>query len=125
MNIPPCILVVDYSPTARQITSAMLSEAGYDVVTAEDGVDALRLFTFHQPDAVVLDVILPKKNGFQVCRQLKANPEYTPKVLMLTSKTNESDQEWGRRQGADEYLTKPFEADQLLDSLENLLTKAS
>ena len=125
MNIPPCILVVDDSPTARQITSAMLSEAGYDVVTAEDGVDALKLFEFHQPDAVVLDVILPKKNGFQVCRQLKANEHFSPKVLMLTSKANESDQEWGRRQGADEYLTKPFAADQLLDSLEQLLTQAS
>lgn len=121
MSIPPCVLVVDDSPTARQMTRTMLTEAGYDVVTADDGEDALKTFSRIQPDAVVLDVILPKKNGFQVCRHLKANPDYHAKVLMLTSKSNETDQEWGLRQGADEYLTKPFNADQLLDSLERLL----
>ena len=122
MNIPACVLVVDDSPTARQVTRSMLTEAGYEVITADDGEDALRLFSRMQPDAVVLDVILPKKNGFQVCRQLKSNPDYEAKVLMLTSKSGEADQEWGLRQGADEYLTKPFNAEQLLDSLERLLT---
>lgn len=125
MNIPPCILVVDDSPTARQVTANMLTDAGYEVVTANDGDDALRCFAFHQPDAVVLDVILPKKNGFQVCRKLKANEECPPKVLMLTSKSDASDQEWGRRQGADEYLTKPFEAEQLLERLDHLLTSTT
>ncbi|MEO1617073.1 MAG: response regulator [Planctomycetota bacterium] len=123
MNIPPCVLVVDDSPTARRVTEGMLAEAGYEVVTAHDGDDALKLFECHQPDAVVLDVILPKKNGFQVCRHLKANNGGSAKVLMVTSKSNPSDQEWGRRQGADVYLTKPFHAEELLDSLERLLTE--
>ena len=123
MNIPPCVLVVDDSPTARRVTEGMLSEAGYEVVTADDGDDALRLFDYHQPDAVVLDVILPKKNGFQVCRHLKTQRNSPARVLMLTSKTAKSDQEWGRRQGADDYRTKPFESEQLLDSLERLLTQ--
>ena len=123
MNIPPCVLVVDDSPTARRITEGILAEAGYEVVTADDGDGAIRLFDSHQPDAVVLDVILPKRNGFQVCRQLKTQRNTATRVLMLTSKTAASDQEWGRRQGADDYLTKPFQAEQLLDSLERLLTE--
>lgn len=123
MNIPPCVLVVDDSPTARRITEDMLCEAGYQVVTADDGDNALKLYEKCQPDAVVLDVILPKKNGFQVCRHLKSNLNTPAKVLMLTSKSGENDQEWGRRQGADDYLTKPFQADELLDSLEKLLTE--
>lgn len=122
MNIPPCVLVVDDSPTARRVTQDMLSEAGYDVVTADDGDDAIRAFNHHQPDAVVLDVILPRKNGFQVCRHLKNDVNTDAKVLMLTSKSTENDQAWGLRQGADDYLTKPFQPDQLLDSLERLLS---
>lgn len=124
MNIPLCVLVVDDSPTARRVTEGMLTEAGYEVVTADDGDSALRLFDQHQPDAVVLDVILPKKNGYQVCRQLKSHRNTPAKVLMLTSKTAESDVEWGRRQGADDYLTKPFQPNELLDSLERLLTES-
>lgn len=121
MSLSACILVVDDSPTARRTTSSMLVEAGYEVVTADDGDDALRLYEYHQPDAVVLDVILPKKNGFQVCRQLKNKQDHLARVLLLTCKTHQSDQEWGLRQGADGYLTKPFKADELLDSLERLL----
>ena len=120
-----CILVVDDSPTARQVTGGTLEQAGYEVITADDGDDALRLFHFHQPDAVVLDVVLPKKNGFQVCRNLKSQGSNEAKILMLTSKSAESDQEWGRRQGADDYLTKPFCADELLESLERLLGRNS
>ena len=123
MNIPPCILVVDDSPTARRTTRCTLIDAGYDVVTADDGDDALRLFEHHQPDAVVLDIILPKKNGFQVCRHLKSKHHHHARILMLTSKSNQSDQEWGRRQGADDYLTKPYETEQLLESLERLLVR--
>ena len=123
MSITNRVLVVDDSPTARRVTEGMLTGAGYEVVTAEDGDDAIRLFDIHMPDAVVLDVMLPKKNGFQVCRHMKTQHRCDSKVLMLTSKSGSNDQEWGRRQGADDYLTKPFQADQLLDSLERLLNR--
>lgn len=120
-----CILVVDDSPTARRVTGTTLEQAGYEVITADDGDDAIRLFDSHHPDAVVLDVVLPKKNGFQVCRNLKAQNVKDPKILMLTSKSAESDQEWGRRQGADDYLVKPFRADELLNSLKRLLASGT
>ncbi|MEO1526379.1 MAG: response regulator [Planctomycetota bacterium] len=119
------ILVVDDSPTARRVTGGTLEEAGYEVITADDGDDAIRLFDCYHPDAVVLDVVLPKKNGFQVCRNLKAQSINEPKILMLTSKSAESDQEWGRRQGADDYLVKPFRADELLESLRRLLASST
>ena len=70
----PTILVVEDSPTVRRNTVNVLEEAGYRVVTANDGEEAIAAAEAHQPDAVVLDIILPKKNGYQVCRQLKQNP---------------------------------------------------
>jgi twitching motility two-component system response regulator PilH len=69
-----------------------------------------------------LDVILPKKNGFQVCRQLKKTPETSGiKILMLTHKDQESDRFWGKKQGADEYMTKPFDAEAFLNGVAALL----
>jgi len=71
---------------------------------------------------IVLDVILPKKNGFQVCRQLKTSPQTEDiRILMLTSKSQDSDRFWGLKQGADEYLTKPFEDEELLANVAKLL----
>ncbi|MEM9587807.1 MAG: response regulator [Planctomycetota bacterium] len=122
MSDPASILVVDDSPTARRTTENTLAQAGYHVITADDGEDALNVFASQQPDAVILDIVLPKKNGFQVCRQLKAETQSDAKVLMLTSKSQESDRIWGQRQGADDYLTKPYEPRQLLDSLQQLLS---
>ena len=119
------VLVVDDSPTARRVTGDYLAGAGYDVVTAADGDDALRAYDEHQPDAVVLDIVMPKRNGFQVCRKLKGIDGDEAKIVMLTSKTRPSDREWGERQGCDAYLTKPVQIDELLDSLSQLLTRAT
>lgn len=70
----------------------------------------------HEPDVVVLDIILPKKTGFQVCREIKMNPATKEiQVILLSSKSQEADRFWGRRQGADAYLTKPFNPDELLE----------
>ncbi|MEM9825494.1 MAG: response regulator [Planctomycetota bacterium] len=125
MDAMHTVLVVDDSPTARRSTEQMLADAGYEVVTAADGDDALEIYKRLQPDLVVLDVILPKKNGYQVCRRLKSDSPEHAKILMISSKSLDSDQAWGRQQGADEYLTKPFEADQLLDSVDRLLAKGT
>jgi CheY-like chemotaxis protein len=118
----PTILVVDDSPTERQLMSAPLVNRGYSVITAADGEEALQKAGREHPALVVLDVIMPKRNGFQVCRQLKTTPETSDiKVLLLTSKNQDSDRFWGMRQGADGYMTKPFSDQQLLDHVAQLL----
>lgn len=109
------ILVVDDSPTELKLVTAALQAKGYRVVTATDGEDAIEKATREQPRLVVLDVVMPKKNGYQVCRHLKTAPETQHiKVLMLTTKNQDADKFWGMKQGADGYLTKPFAGDDLL-----------
>jgi twitching motility two-component system response regulator PilH len=116
------ILVVDDSPTEMKLVSAPLQKKGYRVLTAVDGEKALEVANVEHPDLIVLDVVLPKKNGFQVCRQLKTTPDTKDiKVLMLTSKSQESDRFWGMKQGADAYMTKPFEDEELLTKVATLL----
>jgi twitching motility two-component system response regulator PilH len=116
------ILVVDDSPTELKLVSTALAGRGYRVVTAIDGEEALAKAAVEQPALVVLDVVLPRKNGFQVCRQLKTSPETKAiKVVLLTSKSQESDRFWGMKQGADGYLTKPFAEGELLRMLGGLL----
>ena len=116
------ILVVEDSPTEMRLTVTPLQKKGYVVVTAADGEEALEKALKEQPQLIVLDVILPKKNGFQVCRQLKTSPDTKDiKILMLTSKSQDSDRFWGLKQGADGYMTKPFSPDQLLDNVGQLL----
>src|SRR4051812_38900463 len=91
-----------------------LVRRGYRVVTARDGEEALEKISAERPRLVVLDVVLPKKNGFQVCRTVKTTPElHDVKVLLLTSKNQESDRFWGLRQGADGFMTKPFAEEEL------------
>ncbi len=116
------ILVVDDSPTALKITSDALTEQGFKVISASDGEEALELATRLHPDLIVLDIILPKKNGFQVCRQLKTESATADiKILMLSSKNQASDRFWGQKQGADAYITKPFDDDELIASIKALL----
>jgi twitching motility two-component system response regulator PilH len=116
------ILVVDDSPTDLRLMATPLTEHGYNVITAVDGEQALEIALQQRPDLIVLDVILPKKNGFQVCRQLKTSPDTKDiKILMVTSKSQDSDRIWGLRQGADEYMTKPFEDEEYLDTVGRML----
>jgi twitching motility two-component system response regulator PilH len=109
------VLVVDDSPTDLQLMSALLKKQGYEVVTAVDGEEALDKAASTLPPLVVLDIILPKKNGFQVCRQLKTTAETSGiKVILVSSKNQDSDRFWGMKQGADEYIAKPYRDDDLL-----------
>lgn len=120
------ILVVEDSPTyLRQITQ-LLQNNGYSTISAIDGEEALEKAIGEHPDLIVLDIILPKKNGFQVCRQLKTSPDTKDiKIIMLTSKSQDSDRFWGLKQGADEYLTKPIDDDQLVTNVAELLQMKS
>jgi twitching motility two-component system response regulator PilH len=119
------ILVVDDSPTALRLAAAPLRAKGFRVLTAVDGEQALESAVRDRPDLIVLDIILPKKNGFQVCRQLKSTPETQDiKILLLSSKSQSSDRFWGIQQGADSYITKPFDDDELVEGVMALLGKA-
>jgi twitching motility two-component system response regulator PilH len=105
----------------RQITQ-LLQKNDYATISDMDGEEALEKAIQEHPDLIVLDVILPKKNGFQVCRQLKTSPGTQDiKIIMLTSKSQDSDRFWGLKQGADEYLTKPLDDDQLVTNVTELL----
>ena len=116
------ILVVDDSPSELLLMQKALEGRGYEILTAVDGEQALRQAVEQHPDVIVLDVILPKKNGFQVCRQLKQGEATRGiKIIMVTSKTQDSDRFWGMKQGADEYITKPFEPKHLVASVERYL----
>lgn len=116
------ILVVEDSPTYLRQIEQLLKSNGYTTISAIDGEEALERAIQEHPDLIVLDIILPKKNGFQVCRQLKTSPDtQNIKIIMLTSKSQDSDRFWGLKQGADEYLTKPLEDDQLITKVAELL----
>ena len=115
------ILVADDSPTELRLVLSALGKKGYQIVTATDGEDAIEMARKHQPRLAILDIIMPKKNGFQVTRQLKTDAETSEmKVLLLSSKDQDSDKFWGMKQGADEYLTKPFDEDALLAAVARL-----
>jgi CheY-like chemotaxis protein len=112
------VLVVDDSPTNRQALSLLLQREGYEVTTAVDGEDALAKIAADPPPIVVLDIILPKMNGYQVLRQLRAGSETRHiKVILVSSKNQESDRFWGMKQGADEYIAKPYPDDTLLSAI--------
>ena len=116
------ILVVDDSPTHLRLAVEPLGEKGYQVVTATDGEEALKKAEAEKPALVVLDVVMPKINGFKVCREIKTSPKYKgTKVILCTSKNQESDKFWGEKQGADFYLTKPFQEKDLLNAVAKLL----
>jgi twitching motility two-component system response regulator PilH len=118
----PTILVVDDSPTELRLVTGALQRRGYDIVTATDGDEALAKAASARPDLIVLDVVMPKKNGFQVCRELKTAPETKDlKVLLLTSKNQPTDRFWGLKQGADEYMTKPFDEAALIAAVKKFV----
>ena len=112
---PATILLVEDSPTQMKLATACLQTQGYRLITAVDGEEALRKAASEKPDLIVLDVILPGQNGFQICRTLKTSTDTKGiPVVMLTSKNQDSDRFWGMKQGADAYLTKPFIESDLL-----------
>jgi len=120
------VLIVEDSPTALYVTGQTLADDGHRVLRATDGKEAVRIAVEEQPDLILLDVILPGLNGFQVCREIKTTPETAQiPVILLTSKTRESDRKWGLEQGADGYLMKPYEASDLLEMVSHFAAPSS
>lgn len=109
------ILIAEDSITDSKYIESILEDKGYELIFAKDGEEAERLIQNEIFDLILLDVVMPKKNGFQLCRQIKKNEKtkHIP-VVLITSKREESDIFWGKMQGADEYITKPFEPIDLL-----------
>jgi len=114
-DAPLRILVVDDSSTIRRSAESMLTAEGYEVVTAENGFEALSKVARHNPDLIFVDIMMPRLDGYQTCAIIKNNAQYrsTP-VVMLTSKDGLFDQARGRVVGSDLYLTKPFTKEELL-----------
>jgi len=108
------ILIAEDSATAAAVLKKALAPMGHTILVASDGEEAERQITAERPDLVILDIIMPKVNGFQLCRSIRQNPALADlKVIMVTSMDRESDRYWGMKQGADEYLTKPVDIDLL------------
>jgi len=116
------ILVVDDEPDITNMVELRLKAAGYEVVLGGNGEEALKLAKEHNPDLIILDVMMPPPNGFQVCRTLKDDPAYKSiPIILLTAKVSESDKFWGVESGADEYVSKPYNAEELLEKIRGLL----
>ncbi|ODU10809.1 MAG: two-component system response regulator [Rubrivivax sp. SCN 71-131] len=112
------ILVVDDSKTELHHLSDMLGKRGYSVRTAENGEEALRRLAEDKPDLILMDVVMPGQNGFQLTRTITRDPRWADvPVIMCTSKNQETDKVWGLRQGASDYIVKPVNADELLGKI--------
>lgn len=116
------VLVIDDDVIERELLQRCLASAGYRVFTATDGEEGVTLARENTPDLIVLDVVMPRLNGFQTCRRLRALPETaeTP-VLMLTSKDQAADRFWADEVGVSAFLTKPVDVAELLQTAGALL----
>jgi len=121
------VMVIDDSKTIRRTAETLLKKAGCNVITAEDGFDALAKIADNNPDIIFVDIMMPRLDGYQACALIKNNASFkdTP-VIMLSSKDGLFDKAKGRIVGSDQYLTKPFSKDELLGAIrEHVKKKAS
>jgi twitching motility two-component system response regulator PilG len=114
-SAPVKVLIIDDSNTIRRSAELFLKQAGYEVILAEDGFDALSKIADHQPRVIFVDIMMPRLDGYQTCALIKQNPKLksTP-VIMLSSKDGVFDRARGRLAGSDRYLTKPFTKEGLI-----------
>lgn len=116
------ILVVDDHPQLVELVKIRLEAAGMEVIPAYDGQEGLSKARKDNPDLIILDVMLPKMNGFKLCRLLKFDRKFSHiPIVMLSSRAKESDAEMGMETGADEYLFKPFDPKRLIEVVKRLL----
>ncbi len=116
------VLVVEDSLTEMEIITSCLQQGGITASTAKSGEEALEKISSDRPDAIVLDVVLPGRSGFEICRDLKAeaNTSKIP-VIICSTKGSEMDKFWGMKQGADAYLSKPVDQEELLRTVKQLI----
>lgn len=119
------VMVVDDSKTIRRTAETLLQREGYNVITAEDGFEALAKIADHKPDIIFIDIMMPRLDGYQTCALIKNNAEFksTP-VIMLSSKDGLFDKAKGRIVGSDQYVTKPFSKVEILEAIANHLPQS-
>ena len=123
-RVMPKILVVDDEPDAVELVEFNLKSAGYEVVTAADGSEALKKARAQSPDLIVLDLMLPEVDGLETCKILRRDPATSGiPIIMLTAKAAEIDRVLGLELGADDYITKPFSPRELLLRIKNLMKR--
>ena len=115
------VLVVDDSKTELVFLTDLLQKNGFSVKTAENAEDAMRRLEEEQPDLILMDIVMPGQNGFQLTRAIARNPKYeSVPIIMCTSKNQETDRLWGMRQGARDYIVKPVNAAELMAKISAL-----
>ena len=116
------ILIADDSATATALLAKALAPLGHTILVANNGEEAERQIHTEHPDLVLLDIIMPKMNGFQLCRSIRAHPELKNlPIIVVTSMDRESDRYWGLKQGANAYLVKPIDPTMLVDKVRHYL----
>ena len=116
------ILIVDDEPNIATSLEFLMRESDYDVRVAPNGEEALRLAESFRPDVVLLDVMMPQRSGFEVCRKIRENPALRDmKIVMLTAKGRDVEKEKGLNLGANAYVTKPFSTKELMNTVRGLL----
>jgi twitching motility two-component system response regulator PilG len=120
------VMIIDDSKTIRRTAETLLQKEGCEVITAEDGFDALAKIADHKPRIIFVDVMMPRLDGYQTCALIKNNSEFksTP-VIMLSSKDGLFDKAKGRIVGSDQYLTKPFSRNELLEAIQQHVKPAA
>lgn len=118
------VLIVDDSSALREMIAGLLIQAGMTIVEAKDGIEAQKKLATTRPDLVVLDIVMPNMNGYELCRWIKNNPgtQDVP-VVICSSKGEEYDRYWGMKQGADAYIAKPFRPDEMIETVKQLLRR--
>jgi len=116
------VMVVDDSLTVRKFTTRLLTREGFEVVTARDGIDALKLLSEHTPDVILLDIEMPRMDGFEFAKTIKGNAKTASiPIIMITSRTADKHRNRAAELGVDRFLGKPYQEDELLGSLRELM----
>ena len=111
------ILIIEDEPNIRELILYNLKTNGYDGISAEDGIMGITMVHKEKPDLILLDIMLPGKSGYDICKELREEGNNTP-IIMITAKTEEVDKVMGLEYGADDYISKPVEVDKLIKAIE-------
>ncbi len=119
------ILVIDDEPDMLYALKMQFEASHYEVLTAQDGQEGLNLARKEMPDLIILDLMLPKLDGYKVCRMLKFDKKYNAiPIMMFTARAQQSDEQLGYEVGADAYMAKPFEPSKLMEKIKGLLKES-
>ena len=115
------VLIADDSRAARESISSLLRDSDFEVLEASNGKEAQQIILKHHPDLVMTDVVMPEMNGYELCRWIKQQTQGGVPVVFCSVKSEDFDLHWGKKQGCDAYISKPFQAHVVLDTIRKLL----